>query len=72
VIENRPLTTTALAGLVWLALFSLLYTLGVEIGVWPEFPPGTFRDVDLVVGFAGAVALLAALALPSPHVRRFG
>ncbi|HEX9286813.1 MAG TPA: hypothetical protein VF999_06055 [Thermoanaerobaculia bacterium] len=71
-IENRPFTTTALAGLVWLALFSLLYTFGVEIGVWPEFPPGGFRDVDLVVGFAGAVALLAALALPSPHVRRFG
>ncbi|HEY3173435.1 MAG TPA: hypothetical protein VGK86_12760 [Thermoanaerobaculia bacterium] len=71
-IEDRRLAAAAVAGLIWLALFSLLYTFGEEIGAWPTLPPGGFQSVDLVTGFAGAVALLAALALPSPHVRRFG
>jgi len=57
---------TAVGGLVWLALFSLLYTVGDEIGAWPNLPPGIFLNVDLVVGFAGAVTLLAALLIPSP------
>lgn len=55
----RAITT----GLVWLAVFALLYTVGVEIGAWPDVSPGRLRDLDLVVGFfAGAAVLLALLA----------
>lgn len=71
-IVGRNLATAALFGVVWLALFSLLYTLGDEIGAWPSLPPGSFKNVDLVAGFAGAVALFAALVLPSPRLSRFG
>lgn len=54
----------ALAGLAWLALFSLLYTLGDEIGAWPKLPPGAFANVDLAVGIGTGVLLLAVLVLP--------
>ncbi len=53
-----------LAGLAWLALFSLLYTLGDGIGAWPKLPPGAFRDVDLAVGLGAGVLLLVLLVLP--------
>jgi hypothetical protein len=72
VIGGRGSTKAVVASLVWLALFSLLYTLGDEIGAWPNLPPGSFQNFDLFVGFAGAVALLAALVLPSPRGSRFG
>ena len=71
-IGGRRLTTAVAAGLVWLALFSLVYTLGDEIGAWPNLPPGSFQGVDQVAGFAGATALLAAFVLPSPQGSRFG
>ena len=71
-IGGRRSTTAVAAGLVWLALFSLVYTLGDEIGAWPNLPPGSFQGVDLVASFAGTIALLAALVLPSPHGSRFG
>ena len=71
-IGGRPLTKAVAAGLVWLALFSLVYTLGDEIGAWPNLPPASFQGVDLVAGFAGAVALSAALVLPSLEGSRFG
>ena len=51
------------AGLLWLALFSAIYTAGDEVGVWPVFPAGAFRNLDLVVGFVAGVALLFALAI---------
>ncbi|HEX9304748.1 MAG TPA: hypothetical protein VGA31_09900 [Thermoanaerobaculia bacterium] len=71
-IGGRRSTSAIAAGLVWLALFSLLYTLGDEIGTWPHLPPDSFQGVDLVVGFAGAIALLSALALPGLDGSRFG
>jgi hypothetical protein len=56
-----PVRTIAL-GLLWLALFSLLDTLGEQSGAWPTIALGRMRDLDLVVGFlavsAGLVALL--------------
>lgn len=55
-----PVRTVAL-GLLWLAIFSLLYTLGDESGAWPAIPVGGFRDLELFVGFAGGVLVLVAL-----------
>ena len=71
-IGGRRSTTAVAAGLVWLALFSLVYTLGDEIGAWPNLPPGSFQGVDLVAGFAGAVALSAVLVVPTLDGSRFG
>lgn len=51
------------AGLVWVALFSALYTAGDEVGAWPELPPGAFQNLDLVVGLIAGVTLLFALAI---------
>jgi hypothetical protein len=56
-----------IAGLLWLAAFSALYTAGDEFGAWPEFPPGAFRDVDLVAGFLAGIAAILLLALPKPR-----
>jgi hypothetical protein len=53
-----------LAALAWLAVFSLLYTLGDEVGAWPKLPPGAFQDVDLYAGLAAGALLLAVLVLP--------
>lgn len=58
-----PPTRLIAAGLLWLAVFSLLYTIGVENGAWSGLSPGRLRDLDLIVGFfAGAAVFLALLA----------
>jgi hypothetical protein len=57
------LARPAAAGLLWLAIFSALYTAGDEVGAWPDFPAGAFRNLDLVVGFLAGVTLLFALAI---------
>jgi len=57
-------------GLLWLAIFSLLYTLGDESGAWRTIPVGGFRDLELFVGFAGGVLALVAL-LRKPRQSRF-
>ena len=57
------LARPATAGLVWLAIFSALYTAGDAVGAWPEFRAGAFRNVDLVAGFLAGIALLCSLAL---------
>ncbi|HZI67615.1 MAG TPA: hypothetical protein VFF17_13715 [Thermoanaerobaculia bacterium] len=61
---NPAIGRAALAGLAWLALFSILYTLGDEIGAWPKLPTGAFANVDLVAGIGAGVLLLAVLVLP--------
>ena len=49
-------------GLVFLALFALLYTIGARLGLWRGAALGTpWHDVDLWVGLAFGVVLLAAL-----------
>lgn len=55
-----PVRTLAL-GLLWLAIFSLLYTLGVESGAWSSLPLGRIRDLELFVGFTAGVLVLGAL-----------
>ncbi len=51
-------------GFLWLAVFSILYTAGEALGLWPQMPPGAFRDLDLIVGAAGLAALCAWLLRP--------
>jgi hypothetical protein len=43
-------------------LFSLVMSLLAEDSRWPQLPPGSLRGVDLVAGFAVAIALIAILA----------
>jgi hypothetical protein len=47
---------------VWLALFSAVYTAGDAFGIWPQLPPGAFRDLDLAVGAIAVAALALWLA----------
>ena len=54
------------AGLLWLALFSALYTAGDEVGAWPKLREGAFLNLDLLVGVVAGIVLLAAL-LMSPR-----
>ncbi|HEV8610377.1 MAG TPA: hypothetical protein VGS98_09975 [Thermoanaerobaculia bacterium] len=67
--EGAPSPTSSLLrataiGLVWLALFALVYTLGDEMGAWPKPPLGALRDLDLIVGLLAGVAVLVALLAP--------
>ena len=59
----------AFAALVFLALFAALFTAGETLGIWPQLPPGSFQNVELVAGFAGLVAILFALARRGRHLR---
>jgi hypothetical protein len=56
---SRPAT----AGLVWLAIFSALYTAGDVVGAWPKLPAGAFLNLDLIAGFLAGIVLFAALAI---------
>jgi hypothetical protein len=71
--ENAGSSMTALlrateVGLVWLALFALVYVLGHEVGAWPRPPFGALRDLELYVGFFAGMAVF--LRLLSPRGRR--
>jgi hypothetical protein len=48
-------------GLVWLALFALVYVLGHEVGAWPKPPLGALRDLELYVGFLAGAAVFSLL-----------
>lgn len=54
----------ALAALAWLAVFSLLYTLGEEVGAWPKLPPGAFVNLDLYAGLIAGLVLAVVLLFP--------
>jgi hypothetical protein len=50
------------AGLLWLAVFALLYTIGERLDLWPAPALGTkSHDADLWAGLSFGVALLVAL-----------
>ena len=54
---TRP-TRLAVAGGIWLASFSALYSVGAALGLWPPPPLGGFGAVDLYAGLAfGLVGL---------------
>lgn len=48
-------------GLLWLALFSLLDTVGEQAGAWPAVPLGRLHNLELIVGFLVGLAVLLAL-----------
>ena len=52
----------AVAGAIWLALFSALFSAGSVLNVWPPAATGRFANVDLYTGFAVGAVLLGVLA----------
>ncbi len=56
-----PTTRLGAAGLVWLALFALVFTIGSVLGAWPVPPEGAFGGTDLVAGLLFGLALLVQL-----------
>jgi hypothetical protein len=58
---TRP-ARLAIAGALWLALFSTLFSIGSAFHLWPDLPGHLFANWDLYAGLAFGVVLLAALA----------
>ena len=54
----------AAAALLWLAVFSLLFTAGSAIGLWPSAADARLGQLDLPIGLAVAVSVGAALLWP--------
>jgi len=52
----------AVAGALWLALFSLLFSIGSAFHLWPDLPGHLFANLDLYAGLAFGIVLLAVLA----------
>jgi hypothetical protein len=59
-------TSAAVAGLLWLAVFSLLFTTGSVLGLWPPAADGGLGGLDLPVGLVFALGLGIALLRPRP------
>jgi hypothetical protein len=57
-MTRASLVRLALFALAGLALFSLLFSLAADNGLWPRLPPGALHDTDLWAGLAAGVALL--------------
>jgi hypothetical protein len=51
----------AIAGLLWLGLFSLFFSIGAALDLWPTAPEGRFGRLDLAVGIVFGVVLLLQL-----------
>ncbi|MEP6994140.1 MAG: hypothetical protein ABI968_06415 [Acidobacteriota bacterium] len=56
----------AAAGMAWLGLFSLLFSIGAAQGLWPPPPEGGFGRIDLAAGIALGVFLLLRLLQRAP------
>jgi hypothetical protein len=52
----------AVAGALWLALFSTLFSIGSAFHVWPDLPTHLFANWARYAGLAVGVVLLAVLA----------
>lgn len=52
---------TAVLALAGLALFSLLFSLAADNGLWPPLPAGALHGTDLWAGLFAGVALLLLL-----------
>jgi len=60
---TRSILRTAIFSVAGLGLFSLLFSLAADNGLWPSLPAGTLHDTDLWAGLAAGVALLLLLLL---------
>jgi membrane-associated phospholipid phosphatase len=69
-MTRASLARRALFGLSGLALFSLLFSLAADDGLWPRLPAGALHGTDLIAGFAAGFGLLWLLLRPkkSPNV----
>jgi hypothetical protein len=63
-MRRSPLLRTALLALAGLALFSLLFSLAADNGLWPRLPAGALHNTDLWAGLAAGVLLLLWMLLP--------
>jgi len=52
--------------LVSIGLFSLIFSLLAENGLWPELAPGTLHGSDRIAGFLAAIGLVIYLAKAKP------
>ena len=55
------LSGLAVAGLIWLGIFSLFFSIGSALGLWPLAPEGRFAQLDLAVGLGFGAFLLGGL-----------
>jgi hypothetical protein len=60
-MTRASLVRLALFALAGLALFSLLFSVAADNGLWPRLPAGALHDTDLWVGLVAGVALLLLL-----------
>ena len=61
VSRESGLRGLAVAGLVWLGLFSLFFSIGAALDFWPQAPEGRFGRLDLAVGIVFGIVLLLQL-----------
>ena len=63
-MSRASLARWALVGLSALALFSLLFSLAADNGLWPSLPAGALHGTDLIAGVAAGLGLLWLLLRP--------
>jgi hypothetical protein len=63
-MTRASLARLALFGLSGLALFSLLFSLAADNGLWPRLPAGALHDTDLWAGLVAGLGLLWLLMRP--------
>jgi len=63
-MSPASLARRALVGLSALALFSLLFSLAADNGLWPRLPVGALHNTDLWAGLVAGVGLLWLLMRP--------
>ncbi len=68
-MTRASLARWALFGLAGLALFSLLFSLAADNGLWPRLPAGALHGTDLIAGFAAGLGLLWLLMRPKRTAR---
>jgi hypothetical protein len=59
-------TAPALLGLLWLAAFALLFTLGSSVGLWPLAADPRLSRLELPAGLVFGLALAATLLRARP------
>jgi hypothetical protein len=63
-MTRASLARRAFFGLAGLALFSLLFSLAADNGLWPRLPAGALHGTDLWAGVAAGALLLMWVLLP--------